>query len=133
MTTSRVERRLGGDHTPEPADGDRERGDFPGNTPIPEDLRLQEVYGDWVHANPDTHLDGGIRYSEMWQGWWYDLVVMPSWHYDAPSGKVGQRFVEALVGELRGVWEIQCNSEQFMVLQTVFLQQARHVTASQAI
>ena len=25
----------------------------------PEDLRLREVYGDWVHQNPGTHLDGG--------------------------------------------------------------------------
>ena len=30
------------------------------NVPTPEDLRLREVYGDWVHGNPGTHLDGGV-------------------------------------------------------------------------
>ena len=37
-----------------------EQGDDQGYTPTPEDLRLPEVYGDWVHANPGTQLDGGI-------------------------------------------------------------------------
>ena len=36
-------------------------GDEPGYNPTPEDLCLWEVYGDWVNANPGTHLDGGIR------------------------------------------------------------------------
>ena len=34
---------------------------MPGYHSAPEDLRLQEVYGYWVHANPGTHLDGGVR------------------------------------------------------------------------
>ena len=44
-------------------------GDEPGYNPTPEDLRLQEVYGDWVHANPGTHLEGGIRDNSAWQAW----------------------------------------------------------------
>ena len=51
---------------------------MPGYTPTPEDLHLQEVYGDWVHINPGTHLDGGVGYNKMWRGWWQDLAVMPS-------------------------------------------------------
>ena len=42
------------------SDGEGESGDEPGYNPTPEDLRLREVYGDWVHGNPGTHLDGGI-------------------------------------------------------------------------
>ena len=32
-----------------------------------------------------THLNGGIRDDDTWQGWWHDLVVMPSRLYEAPS------------------------------------------------
>ena len=35
--------------------------------------------------------------------------------------------------ELKGVRDRQWNSERFIVFQTVILQRARHVTASQAI
>ena len=42
-------------------DGEGTAGDVPGYNPTPEDLRLREVYGDWVHENPGTHLDGGVR------------------------------------------------------------------------
>ena len=52
-------------------------GDDPGYNPTPEDLRLQEVYGDWVHANPGTHLDGSISNDTAWQAWWSDLAVLP--------------------------------------------------------
>ena len=90
----------GGDQTLEPADGGGERGNVPGYTPTPEDLRLREVYGDWVHVNPGTYLENGIGDNETWQMWWCDLAVMPSWRYDSPSGKVGRRFVVALVGGL---------------------------------
>ena len=76
---------------------------MPGYVPTPEDLSLREVYRDWVHGNPGTHLDGGVVDDRAWQGWWSDLAVMPSQRYKAPSGKVGRRFVNALVGELRGV------------------------------
>ena len=42
-------------------EGEGKEGDEPGYSPTPEDLCLQEVYGDWFHANPSTHLNGGIR------------------------------------------------------------------------
>ena len=50
-----------------PAEGEGEDGDDLGYTPTPEDLRLWEVYEDWVHANPGTHLDGGIKNDAEWQ------------------------------------------------------------------
>ena len=49
-----------------PEDGKGSKGDMPRYQPTPEDLRLQEVYGDWVHANPSTHLDGGVRDDSVW-------------------------------------------------------------------
>ena len=105
-------------------DREGKRGDFPGYTPTPEDLCLQEVYGDLVHANPGTHFDSRIADNKSWQGRWRDLVVIPSRRYDAPNGKVGRRFVVALVGELRGVQDRVWNSERSIVFQNVILQRA---------
>ena len=88
---------------------------MPGYVQTPEVLRLWEVYGDWVHGNLGTHLDGGITEDGAWQGWWRDLAVTPAQHYEAPSGKVGRRFVNVLVRELRGVLDRWCNSKRFIV------------------
>ena len=128
--TSEKERRGDKNATKDTADGEGENRDAPGYVPTPEDLRLREVYGDWVHGNPGTHLDGGITDDGMWQGWWRDLAVMPSKRYEAPCGKVGMRYVNALVRELRGLRDRRWNSERFIVFQTMTLQRARHVTAS---
>ena len=47
-------------------EGEGARGDVPGYVPTQEDLRLWEVYGDWVHRNPGTHLDGGVADDSAW-------------------------------------------------------------------
>ena len=105
-------------------EGEGEEGGEPGYTLTPEDLRLQEVYEDWAHANPVTHLDGGIGDDAAWQVWWRDLTVITSRHYDTPSWKVGRRFVGTLGEQLQGVRDRLWNSEQFIVYQMVILQQA---------
>ena len=88
MTTSGAERQEGCGQTTSPEDREEGKGEQVGYTPTPEDLRLWKVYGDWFHANPVTHLDGGIRDDAAWQAWWRGLAVMPSRGYDAPRGKV---------------------------------------------
>ena len=117
----------------EPVEGEGASGDMPRYVPTPEDVRLREVYGKWVHGNPGTHIDGGVADDLAWQAWWCDLAFMPSRRYDAPSGKFGRRFVEMLGAEMHGVRERRWNLERFIVFQTVILQQARHVTTSYAI
>ena len=47
---------------------------------------------------------------------------MPLRRYDAPSGRVGRRFVGTLGVELKGVRDRLWNSERFIVFQTVILQ-----------
>ena len=54
--------------TAKPEEGEGEKGDVSGYVPTPEDLPLREVYGDWVHGNPGTHLDGGVKEDGLWQG-----------------------------------------------------------------
>ena len=58
---------------------------------------------------------------------------MPLRRYDAPSGKVGRRFIGTLGEELKGVQDRRWNLERFIIFQTVILKRARHVTAFQAI
>ena len=77
-------------------EGEGARVDLHGYVLTPEDLRLREVYGDWVHGNPGTHLDSGIADNSAWQAWWRDLAVMPSRRYDTSIEKVGRRFVRML-------------------------------------
>ena len=60
LGTSESERRGENDATSDTADAEEEIGDAPGYFPTPEDLRLREVYGDWVHGKPGTDLDDGI-------------------------------------------------------------------------
>ena len=97
-------------------------GDKPGYNPTLENLRLLEVYGDWLHGNKGTHMDGGIRNDSTWQAWWRDLAVMPSRRYDAPSERVGRRFIGTLGVELKGVRDRLWNSEWIIIFQTVILQ-----------
>ena len=49
-----------------PTEGEEKEEEDPGYNPTLEDLRLREVYRDWVHANPGTHLDGSIRDNSVW-------------------------------------------------------------------
>ena len=101
--TSSVARRGADNQMTATMEGEGTEGDNPGYNPTPEDLRLRDVYGDWVHVNPGTHLYNGISKNATWQAWWRDLAVMTSRRYDAPSGRVGRRFVGTLGDELRGV------------------------------
>ena len=90
MGTGENERRRGdADATGDTADGEEGSGNVLMYVPTPEDLRIWEVYGDWVHGHPGTHLYGGVKDDSAWQAWWSDLVVMSLRRYDAPSGKVG--------------------------------------------
>ena len=99
----------------------------PGGLTSPGGLR------DWVHRNPGMHLDGGLSDDLAWQLWWLDLALMPLRRYDAPSGKVGRRFVRILGAEMQGVRDRRGSSEPFIFFQTVILKRARHVTTSHAI
>ena len=65
-TEAQAQRRGAADETEKTAEGEGERGDVPGYVPTPEDLRLREVYGDWVHGNLGTHLDGGVAEYGLW-------------------------------------------------------------------
>eukprot|EP00978_Attheya_sp_CCMP212_P030174 scaffold109998_cov63-Attheya_sp.AAC.3 len=100
-------------------------GDLPNQVPTDTDRKLMGVYGDYVHQNDGTHLDGGIAYDKIWQARWQKLVALPIKRYDAPGGHVGRQFIEVLADELEGIRKGKWNSNRFIVFQMVILQQSK--------
>jgi hypothetical protein len=112
---------------------ERNVGDLPGAHISEADLLLEKVFGDYVHQNPGTHLNGGIADDVDWQEYWSRLIVFPGSQYDAPKGAVGRRFVEMVADLLDGVKNRKLNSEKFLVFQMVILQRTRDVKRSRDI
>jgi hypothetical protein len=102
-------------------------GDLPGVEMTAADKILHKVYGDHVHQNDGTHLDGGISDDKIWQERWRKISQQPCLRYDAPNGAVGKRFVTMLATELAGIVERKWNSDRFVVFQAVILQKHRDV------
>eukprot|EP00978_Attheya_sp_CCMP212_P028315 scaffold97435_cov93-Attheya_sp.AAC.5 len=46
--------------------------------------KMFSVYGDYVHQNDGTHLDGGFTDDAQWQEYWRKLVVLPPQRFDVP-------------------------------------------------
>jgi hypothetical protein len=108
-------------------------GDLPGATITDADRKLLEVYGDYIHQNDGTHLDGGIQDDAVWQEYWRKLVTLPPQRYDVPSGPIGRRFVRLLTKELEGIKSRKWNSEKFLVYQMVILQRSKEVSGAGSI
>ena len=94
---------------------------------------LYGVYQDLVHQNPGDHLDGGIDKDSKWQVRWGKLVCIPTQRYDAPSGKVGKRFVLILSVELDRVHGRKWNTDRVVIFQSVILQRAQGIKNSAKI
>ena len=103
-------------------------GDLPGAVISEADRKLLDVYGNYIHQNDGSHLDGGIADDAEWQDRCRKLVVLPAQRCQAPGGPVGRRFVRMLAAELEGVTSRKWNSERFIVFQMVILQRVKGVT-----
>ena len=84
---------VGGDTTPP-----EENADLPGFSPESAHLLLQGVYGDFLHHNDGSHLDGRIA-DAVWQRHWRRLAAQSESWYATPSGAVGRRFTVILTTE----------------------------------
>jgi hypothetical protein len=85
------------------------------------DRRLCSIYGDTIHQNDGTHLDGGIGVAEdtKWQRLHLRVAVcnLPLYVYDLPNGRWAARFLETLTNLWVGVVERHWNSERLLVFQ----------------
>ena len=76
-----------------------ENADLPDFTPELAHLFLRVVYGDFLHQNDGSHLDGGVVDDAIWQRCWRRLAVKLAVWYATPSGAVGNRFMAILAAE----------------------------------
>ena len=95
--------------------------------------KLERVYGEKIHQNDGTHLDGGVVDDKVWQARWREVMALPPQRYDVPSGRVGRLFVQAVADELKGVVQRSWNSERFVVFQAVILQRSPDVKRARDI
>ena len=72
---------------------------------------MDEVYRDYIHQNPGTHLMGGITNDSIWQEHWQWLVSFHLHAHDVPSSAIGKQFVEKVAKELKGIKSSNWNSE----------------------
>ena len=131
-------RRLGGDPQEPPQarardchptwEGGRwDAPNLPSNTASPADLKLQEVYGDYVHQNPGTHLTRGILDDAVWQDRWRRLPALPTSRYNCLDEAVGKNFITMMSVLWEGIMEAKHNAKKPMVFMAVILQKCRTV------
>ena len=95
--------------------------------------KLASVYGEQIHQNDGSHLDGGVKDDTTWQEHWTAVMSLPPQRYDVPSGRVGRVFVSAVAKELEGVKLRLWNAERFIVMQAVILQRSPEVKRARDI
>ena len=95
--------------------------DLEGFVPSAADQKLHKVYGDWLHRNPGTHLDGGVADDAFWQNAFVALAGGMQRRYELPPRAVGRAFLEQLVVEMKAVRERKSNGEKLLVFISVVL------------
>ena len=119
---------------PAPLASNTEAGaDLPGYEPTPADLLLDSIFGDHVHPNDGSQLDGGFSDDQKWQSRWRRMVQLSPTRYSVPKGKVGRRFLVILRLEFLGVRERKWNSERPLVFVATILQKTPGVRRAKDI
>jgi hypothetical protein len=98
------------------------------------DELLLSVYGDTIHQNDGTHLNGGVRNDRIWQRRWLKVVsgdlklwTPPRKHFE------GKKFVNMFANELEGVRTRMWNSERAMLFAPVILNRKSGVVKASEI
>ena len=88
------------------------------------DRLLDKVYGDHIHQNPGTHLDGGVADDFLWQSYWRQLVEYTPSFEDTPTGALGKRLVGYFAKHLEGIMKQKWNGEKLIVFSQVIYQRS---------
>jgi hypothetical protein len=94
------------------------------------DHRLCSIYGDTIHQNDGTHLDGGIGVAEdaKWQRLHLRIDACDLPLYDLPNDRWATRFLETLTNLWVGVVECRWNSKRPLVFQACILWRVRGIS-----
>jgi len=94
--------------------------------------RLCSVYGNTIHQNDGTHLDGGIGVAEdaKWQRLHLRIAACYLPLYDLPNGCWETQFLETLTNLWVGVVESRWNSESErpLVFQACIIRRVRGIS-----
>jgi hypothetical protein len=94
------------------------------------DRGLLGIFGNTIHLNDGTHLDGGIGVAEdaKWQRLYNRVASCTLPLYDLPNGQWAQRFLTTLTNLWVGVIQRCWNSERPLVFQAVILCRIRGIS-----
>ncbi len=94
------------------------------------DQRLLGIFGNTIHLNDGTHLDGGIGVTKdvKWQRLYNRVASCSLPLYDLPNGRWAQRFLTTLTDLWVGVIQRCWNSKQPLVFQAVILRRIRGIS-----
>ena len=84
-------------------------------------MLLQGVYGDLLHHNYGSHLDGGVAEDAVWKHRWHQLAMQSSRWYDMCYVAVGRQFTSILATEWQVVQNRSWNYERFLVFAHVVI------------
>jgi hypothetical protein len=94
------------------------------------DRRLLGIFGNTIHLNNGTHLDGGIGAAEdaKWQRLYNCVATCSLPLYDLPNGRWAHRFLTTLTNLWVGVIQWLWNLEQPLVFKAAILRRVRGIT-----
>ena len=109
--------------------------DTPDFLPSSSDRVIRDLYGDHVHWNPGTHLDGGIGQAkdQLWQSHYNRLTAYLPRHYHLPSKHFAKRFIETYATLVSQVVTRQHNFETPLVFVMVMLQRDPNIKRNRDI
>ena len=100
---------------------------LPRNTVPPTDLKIHEVYREYVHQKTGTHHTGGITDDAVWKDRWRRLVNLTKLRYDYRRGAVSKDFVTIMYFLWEGIMVDKHNTKKSMVFMKVILKNYRTV------
>jgi hypothetical protein len=85
---------------------------LPAYVPTEADKLLDSVFGDHVHDNDRSQLDGGVDEDRIYQKYWQQVAGISPVLYAVSQCRAGKRFLSCVTALLRAARGRHCNSEK---------------------